>query len=164
LSAHEEATHRAAAQAVMAMLEGTPFDHVSVDGIELEWPTGDLRPREDMLAEAAIGLAGVAAIDCYRFGIPPPDADTFVVAAHLTGAQLGDWRLVREMICDVDPDDASDALFLVWKYAESTILTPDTWTAIEAIAAALERGPLSAREVNRLARDAAASVLRDVRP
>lgn len=154
----EHAAYRASGQAVLALLHGAHIRLVNLDGVEIGWPIGG-EPRTDgqIMTDAVIGLAGVAAADRYRFGTAPPGG--LVVSFNFTDDQLEDWRLARELLSNVDPDDAGDSLFLLWSYLEDVVQAPDIWAAIVAVAEKLTRMPMNGREVARLSVEAAATTL-----
>jgi hypothetical protein len=155
----EHAAYRASGQAVLALLHGAPINHANIDGAVIDWPIGG-EPRLDgeVMTDAVIGLAGVVAAERYRFGTAPPGGLT--VSFNFTDDQLDDWRLVRELLSDVDPDDVGDSLFHLWSYVEDVVQAPDTWAAIVAVAEKLTRMPMEGREVARLSVEAAAPTLR----
>src|ERR1700753_2014393 len=100
--ADEHDTYRAAGQLVASIAEGVSIESVSARGIVLRDTIGR-RPvplRCNVLAEIAIGLAGVAAVDRSGFGTPPSNKlgrHSACVHWAFNAQQLADFTLVREL-------------------------------------------------------------------
>jgi hypothetical protein len=105
-----QAAFRAAGQALAALWQGAPIDHVDVDGIALNWGDEPTRKqvREQATIEIAIGLTGIVAQDRYRFGWVPEHE--FIGSWQFNEWQLEDFRLVRDLVAEVDMGDV-DVLY-----------------------------------------------------
>jgi len=91
-----EAAFRAAGQALSALWQEAPINHVDVDGIELNWP-GELtrnQPCEQIKMEINLGLAGIAAQDRYRFGWVP--GHEFIDSWRLSAKKITELHKARE--------------------------------------------------------------------
>jgi hypothetical protein len=147
--------YRAAGQAVAAILNGVAIVHVDRDGVELAPHTGRCH-RAETLAEIAIGLAGIAAEDRYRFGtIDPAD---FVASWVFDADQLADFAIVRALIDTLDRRGSDDTLFLAWRHALDLIADPTVWRMVESVVAALDGGPLGEAEMRLIMDKAGATV------
>jgi hypothetical protein len=151
-------TYRAAAQLVASIAEGVSIESVSARGIVLKETIGR-RPvplRCSVLADIAIGLAGVAAVDRYGFGTPPPDEPGRHSACFhwaFNAQQLVDFALVRELIAGIDPEGNEDILLRAWEQAQSFIRDEATWEAIEFFAPLIGAAALDAAYIDYLCPD-----------
>jgi hypothetical protein len=111
-----QAAFRAAGQALAALWQRAPIDHVDIDGIALDWPDEPTREqaREQAKIEIAIGLTGIVAQDRYRFGWVP--GHEFVGSWQFDECQLEDFGLVRTLVAEIELDDA-DLLYRSWYHA-----------------------------------------------
>ncbi len=148
-----QAAFRAAGQALAALWQGAPIDHVNVDGIALVWPNEPTRKqaREQAKIEIAIGLTGIVAQDRYRFGWVP--GHEFVGSWQFDEWQLEDFRLIHELVADIETDDV-DVFYRSWRRALKFANVLANWSAIELIAETLEHQWLTATEVEKVAADA----------
>jgi hypothetical protein len=151
----KDGAYRAAGQVIAALAEGLAIESVSASGIVLT--SGDGPPRQpnrhEVLAEIAIGLTGIAALDRYWFGAPPPnepDQSNATVWQSFDAWQLADFKEVHKLIALIDADGAQDVLYQAWQQASSLIEIPAVWDAIEFFAALLEGFPLDAAEIDDL--------------
>ena len=105
-----QAAFRAAGQALAALWQGAPIDHVKIDGIALDWADEPTRKqaREQATIEIAIGLTGIATQDRYRYGLVP--SDEFICSWQFNECQLEDFRLVRDLVAEIDAGDV-DVLY-----------------------------------------------------
>jgi hypothetical protein len=135
----ERNAHRAAGQAVAAVLHAAPVDHVAIEGIEISWidRPDEERPRAELLADIAIGLAGVAAESRWAFGSPPPETEPSLTFYSFNQSQLDDLAEVKSLTEVVDPDAAGDVYFLAFRQATDLIADPGIWSKIERLADAL---------------------------
>src|SRR5262249_5814999 len=142
--------YRAAGQAVAALLNGAPIDHVDISGTALRWPEVRERlSRNELLAEIAVGLAGIAAGDRYRFGGPIACRD-LVGSWNFTSGQVDDFAIVREMVLALDPMDFDDVLLRTWNQALDLVANDSVWHAIQRVAAAVHRERCSEADVSAL--------------
>jgi hypothetical protein len=127
------AAYRAAGQAVGALWQGVRIRRLGIEGVVVIWPE---RPgRSQVLADTAIWLTGVAAVDGYRFGrCASYERATYWRFDDDQRIDLATAARLAEMI---DPDGCSDVLFGLWRL--SLALMTKHWTAIESIAMALQR-------------------------
>jgi len=113
-----------------------PIESVDTADIALK---GSDRPqlparRCDVLAELAIGLAGIAAEARYSFGTPTPEqAGRISVCVHssFSARQLAAFAIVRELIAAIDSHDGQDILLQGWTQALSFVAEEANWEAIE---------------------------------
>ncbi len=148
-----EAAFRAAGQAVAALWQGAPIDHVDIDGIALDSadPPTPEQAREQATIEIAIGLTGIAAQERYRFGWVPDHE--FIGSWQFNEWQLEDFRLVRDLVAEVDMGDV-DVLYRSWCRALEFVNDLAIWSAIESVAETLGRQWLGATQVEKLAANA----------
>jgi hypothetical protein len=144
------AAHRAAGQAVAAVIEGAPIADLSIDGVEIVWPddpTGKRR-RSELLADVAIGLAGIAAEIRLRFGrISSADC---VVRNCFTSGQIKDFSEVHELVAEIDPTGTDDVFLQAWRQAVDLVVDRASWDAIAALAIALQHGEISGSDIARI--------------
>ena len=145
-----QAAFRAAGQALAALWQGAPIDHVDIDGIALDWPDEPTRDqaREQAKIEIPIGLTGVVAQDRYRFGWVPDHE--FVGSWQFDECQLEDFRLIRDLVAEIETDDV-DIFYRSWRRALKFANDLANWSAIELIAETLEHQWLTATEVEKIA-------------
>jgi hypothetical protein len=144
-----QAAFRAAGQALAALWQGAPIDHVDIGGIALDWadePTRE-QAREHATIEIAIGLTGIAAQERYRFGWAPDHE--FIGSWQFNEWQLEDFRLVHDLVAEVDMGDV-DVLYRSWCRALEFANDPAIWASIESVADTLGRECLSASQVENL--------------
>jgi hypothetical protein len=148
-----EAAFRAAGQALAALWQGAPIEHVDFEGIALHWAELPTRKqaREQAEIEIAIGLAGIVAQDRYRFGWVPDHE--FICSWQFTECQIDDFGLVRELVDEIDTGDV-DVLYRSWCRALEFVNGPTIWTAIELVAATLQRVRLNGSQLEKLTADA----------
>jgi hypothetical protein len=130
---------RAAGQAIAALIHGAPIASVDVDGIEVPWPDvaeGD-RPRAEILSDIAIGMVGIASESAYRFG---RTSSAGLVWNRFTVGQIEDFAEIHTLIEEMDPSGEDDVLFAAWRQAVDLMADSAAWTAVEALAEALQRG------------------------
>jgi hypothetical protein len=144
---------RAAGQALAALWQGTPIDHVDIDGIALAWPDEPTREQACVHAaiEIAIGLTGIVAQSRYRFGWAPDHES--VVSWQFDECQLKDFCLVHALVAEIETDDV-DVFYRSWCRALKFASDLTKWSAIESIAETVEHQWLTAIEVERVAADA----------
>ena len=136
--------HRAAAQAVAAILNGVLIDSLDCDGITIVLPDAG-RTRGDFLAEATVGLAGIVAVGCWGYG--SASDGTYYSPLKFDEGRSPDIVRVGGLVDAVDPLGTDDALLLAWQEALALVSTPSIWRAIERIAKVLELGEISGDEV-----------------
>ncbi len=144
-----QAAFRAAGQALAALWQGAPIDHVDIDGIALDWadePTRE-QAREQATIEIAIGLTGIAAQDRYRFGWVPDHE--FIGSWQFNEWQLEDFHLVHDLVAEVDMGDV-DVLYRSWCGALEFVNELAIWSAIESVAGTLRGHWLTAIQVENL--------------
>jgi len=143
----EDAAHRAAGQAVAALLEGAPIVSLAIDGIEIAWPDGPKgdQPRPEILSEIAIGLAGISAEQGFRFG--RVRGGGCAVRNCFTAGQVEDFGEVNALIDEIDPTGADDVLFTAWRQAVDFVADCATWSAIESLAVEIQHGEISGSDV-----------------
>ena len=152
MSDWERRAHRAAGQAIGALLVGAPIDRVSLhDGAYIAWdklPRFDSRSDDRILARIMVTLVGVGAQQRYSFGVPPGDAVWLMPRAD----QPTLMRDIEEV--DATSIDLSDLSGLegVWCYACEIITQEDVWEAIELVAKELQDGSLDGRQIALLCR------------
>jgi hypothetical protein len=145
-----QAAFRAAGQALAALWQGAPIDHVDIDGIALDWPDEPTREqaRVHTAIEIGIGLTGIVAQSRYRFGWVTDHES--VVSWQFDECQLEDFGIVRALVAEIETDDV-DVFYRSWyralKFADDLAL----WSAIELIAETLDRRCLTATEVEKIA-------------
>jgi hypothetical protein len=125
------------------------MDHVDVDGIEFDWP-GQLtreQTRKQLEMEIDIGLAVIAAQDRYRFGWVPDHE--FIGSWQFNRCQIEDFRLVRDLIAEIDTDDV-DLLYRSWCRALEFVNDEAIWSGMELVAETLGRESLSGIQVENL--------------
>ncbi len=103
--------------------------------------------REQATIEIAIGLTGIAAQDRYRFGWVPDHE--FIGSWQFNEWQLEDFRLVRDLVAEVDMGDV-DVLYRSWCGALEFVNELAIWSAIESVAGTLRLQWLSAIQVENL--------------
>ncbi len=148
-----QAAFRAAGQALAALWQGAPIEHVDVDGIALNWgdePTRE-QVRERAAIEIAIGLTGIAAQERYRFGWAPDHE--FIGSWQFNEWQLEDFRLVHDLVAEVDMGDV-DVLYRSWCRALEFANDPAIWASIESVADTLGRQRLDAAQVEEVTAEA----------
>ena len=59
-----------------ALWRSAEIDHVEINGVAINWQAMPAcgRPRSEVMADIAIGLGGVVAVERHRFGWPPAAA------------------------------------------------------------------------------------------
>jgi len=144
---------RAAGQVLAAIAEGLPIESVSAKGIVLKPALEPARkpPRCEVLAEIAVGLAGIAAVDRYGFGTPPPDKPgCYSACVHwaFDAQQLADFTIVRELIATIDRDDEEDILAQAWEQALSLVHDKGMWGAIEFFASLIDVSELDGADID----------------
>ena len=154
-----EDAFRAAGQLVAAIAEGMPIESISSKGIVLKVlrARSEASPRCRALAEIAVGLVGIAAVDRYGFGTAPPgEPGRYSACAHWTfnAQQLEDFAVVRELIAAIDPDDEQDILSQAWDQALAFIHDKSTWKAIEFFVALVDACELDGADIDHLCPDA----------
>ncbi len=128
---------RAAAQCAAAKFEGCLIQGISRRGIELGDCDG--RPRRaTVLAEIAVGMAGIVAVDRWRFGVPPRGSAGATVSFYFTQDQLNDFDQIRELIEEIDPTGDQDVLLMAWQNACDLISSDTIWAAVERFASLLD--------------------------
>ena len=141
--------YRAAGQAVAAMLHGSPVQRIGVEGVDMAW--GDEpdyeRSRADLLADIAIGLAGVAAVSAYGFGSLSREDRSTLVFHSFYDSQVDDLAEVMKLVEIIDPDAGRDVYFQSFQQAFDLIAEPLAWAAIETLAAAIQEREVSVREL-----------------
>jgi hypothetical protein len=148
-----QAAFRAAGQALAALWQGAPIEHVDIDGIALDWPDEPTREqaRDQAAIEIAIGLTGIVAQDRYRFGWVPDHE--FIGSWQFNECQLDDLRLVRELVDEIDTGDV-DVLYRSWCLALQFANDLAIWAAIESVADMLGCQWLDAAQVERVTAEA----------
>lgn len=152
----ERNAFRAAGQVVAALEEGLAIRCVDTDGIEFE---GEDRPgipsRLDALAQIAVGLAGIAAVDKYRFGVPPPGTGRWPVTHwQFTRSQRDDLSKVVELVDAIDPDGERDVLYLGWIQAFDFVAEAANWKTIEFFATVVAHSPVDGISIRYIVDDA----------
>lgn len=146
----EDRAYRAAGQAIAALMNGAPIAHLNIDGIEIDWParpTGE-RDRAELLADVAIGLAGIAAESRLRFGrITSAD---WVVSNLFTSAQIEDFAEIHALVAEIDPLGTQDVFLQAWRQSVDLVADQASWNVVEALALALQHGEISASDVSRI--------------
>jgi hypothetical protein len=145
-----QAAFRAAGQALSALWQRAPIDHVDIGGIALNWPDEPTRKqaREQAKIEIAIGLTGIVAQSRYRFGWVTDHES--VVSWQFDECQLEDFGIVRTLVAEIETDDV-DVLYHSWYHALEFVNHLANWSTIELIVEALEHRWLSATEVEKIA-------------
>ena len=133
-----QATFRAAGQALAALWHGAPIDHVDIDGIAQDWSGESTREQahDHATIEIAIGLTGIVAQDRYRFGWVPDHE--FVVSWQFDELQLEDFSLVRTLIAEIETEDVN-VFYRSWCRALKSVSDLAIWSAIELVAETLEK-------------------------
>ena len=131
------AAYRAAGQAVAALWRGAEIDHVEINGVAINWPAMPAcgRPRSEVIADIAIGLGGVVAVERHRFGWPP--AEDTVAAWNFDEDQAADFSEATSLALAIDPTGADDVLFLAW--CEALNFALEHWREIETVAMPIQR-------------------------
>lgn len=153
MSARERRAHRAAGQAIGAVLVGAPIDSVSLEnGARIVWdklyPTAS-RPDGRILARIMVMLMGVAARRRYSFGVPPGDAVWLMPRAD-EPELMGDIEEADAMSLDLSDTSGGQGLEAVWRCAAEIIVHDDVWQAVELVAEELLDRPLDGRQIARL--------------
>jgi hypothetical protein len=145
-----QAAFRAAGQALAALWQGAPIDHVDVDGIALAWSDESTveQAREQTKIEIAIGLAGIAAQESYRFGWVPDHES--ISSWQFDEYQMDDFRLVHDLVAEIETDDV-DVFYRSWCRALKFANDLANWSTIELIAETLEHQWLTATAVEKIA-------------
>ncbi len=146
----EHSAYRAAGQAVAALLHGAPLIQIDVDGVEVGWSDepDDRRPRAEILADIAIGLAGVAAEEYFRFGCPPPECRSSLTFYSFNESQIADLAEVAELVALLDADASADVNFQAFRQAHDLIAEPNVWSTVECLAVELLRRDVSVQELS----------------
>jgi hypothetical protein len=147
MSCDERHAHRAAGQAIAAVLVGAPIERVSTNGGSVvEWsPLNPPTPIDSRIrAQIFVLLTGVGAEQRYSFGVPPGDAVWLMPSADQPDL-LRDIEQADALSIDLSSLDNS--LEMVWQYAAELVCQDDAWCAIELIAERLMVGMLNGREV-----------------
>jgi hypothetical protein len=147
--------YRAAGQVIAALVEGLPIESASTKGIVLK--SGDGPPREprgyEVLAEIAIGLTGITALDRYSFGTPPsarPGEHYATLHWSFSPLQLADFEEVKKLVALIDPTDEYDVLYQAWQQAWFLINSSAVWQAIEFFATLLQGSSLDRQQIDYL--------------
>jgi hypothetical protein len=141
--------HRMAGQALAALWHGVPIAQADIDGVVVKWP--DKPGCEEVLADIAIWLAGVAASDGLRFG-RPGSYDGFIYW-RFDEVQRADVAKAAKFAETVDPTGVDDVLYLSWRRALE--FRDLNWSTIESLAKGiLDCERLTSHEVEDLAADA----------
>lgn len=109
-----------------------------------------------MLADIAIGLAGIAAEDRHKFG--NLTSGDFVVSWFFTAGQIHDFTEARDLVESIDPTDDGDVLFQIWRQAIDLVADASAWRMIESLATALGSQHLNGTEIDQIAGDVLDSV------
>jgi hypothetical protein len=134
----ERDAYRAAAQAYAAAILGLPIAYVSVNGIVLGYAANDSRSTwSDKRSEVALGLAGIAAVERFRFGTAVDGSVTFP-GHEMTEQQCEDWHMVQSLADEIDFRGERRVLYDGWNLAAELIGNDDVWGAIEWIAGIVE--------------------------
>jgi hypothetical protein len=120
MSCDERHAHRAAGQAIAAVLVGAPIERVSTNGGSVvEWsPLNPPTPIDSRIrAQIFVLLTGVGAEQRYSFGVPPGDAVWLMPSADQPDL-LRDIEQADALSIDLSSLDNS--LEMVWQYAPSS--------------------------------------------
>jgi hypothetical protein len=111
---------------------GAEIDHVYINGVAINWPAMPAceRPRSEVMADIAIGLGGVVAVERHRFGWPP--AEDTVAAWNFDENQAADFSEATSLALAIDPTGADDVLFLAW--CEALNFALEHWREIKTVA------------------------------
>ena len=139
--------YRAGGQALAAYLHGVRVDELRLTGITLWFPRRISR-RSELLSELAVGLSGVAAVSRYRFG--PGDPAAPVVTWNFSRCELEDLQVAHPIVGELAALGDDDVFFETWSQALYLISYPTCWRAIERIAVAVIRDPLTGSEVREI--------------
>ena len=124
---------RAAAQGVAAITHGAELSKLSLDGIEILGAEGR---RGDILGDIAVWIAGVTAVDRFRFGSPAGSGWT--VDFNYDDEQRDDLAAAAELAAEADPEDERDLLYAAWVWATDLMADEAAWAAIEGMARLIE--------------------------
>ena len=128
----------------MKRLQGDKF---RLTGITL-WHPHRIGRRAEMVAELAVGLAGVAAVSRYRFG--GHDPATPVITWSFSRHQLEDLREAHTIVGELAALANDDVLFETWSQALYLMDSPTCWRAVECIAATIVHDALTGSEVRNI--------------
>jgi hypothetical protein len=147
----EYAAFRAAGQVIAALMHGAPIESAGHDGIVMTWSAlaASERPRSKVLADIAIGLAGIAAEARYGFG--SISSSSCVVSWRFDSGQIADFGTVNALVDDVDPSGDEDVLFLAWCQALDLVADAAVWRAIRTIAGILDCRDMTGTETAQIA-------------
>src|SRR5258708_4553592 len=129
--------YRAAGQAVAALWRGVEIDYEEINGVAINWPAMPAcgRPRSEVIADIAIGLGGVVAVERHPFGWPPPE-DT-LAAWNFDEDPAADFSEATSLALAIHPPRADDVFFLAWCGAR--IFALEHWREIERFARPIRR-------------------------
>jgi len=133
---NDYSAYRAAGQAVAGLSRGIPLEHAAADGIETTWLAME---TDDHIIAAAAWLAGMAAVNAYRFGQPPPPVPGTVVHEQFNDGQnedLAKSKMLLERFVEADEAYIDAVLFDGWQRAQD--FSRENWPAIEAVALAIQ--------------------------
>jgi hypothetical protein len=124
---------RAAAQAVAAITHGAELSKLSLDGIEI---CNAQARGADVLGDISVWVAGVAAVDRFRFGSPAGSG--WIIDFNYDDDQRHDLSAAAKLAAESDPKDERDLLYAAWVWATDLMADETAWAAIEAMARLIE--------------------------
>jgi hypothetical protein len=150
----ERDAFRAAGQEYAAAVLGLPIKHANVRGIELNWPANRSLSWDELRAEIAMGLAGIAAVERYGFGVGPDGAIVFDRRTLSDQARI-DFDTASRMADDIDPGGKQRVLADGWTLACDLVVDDDCWAAIEWLAGIVEAVELDGVAVSHIVEERA---------